>query len=213
MHLTCYSGIVVNSKLGRVSDYTKCELTYEKDKLIALSGIAERVERCPDSSYLAGLWKDDEDSLFYYMFWQSMPRYSGSVREDCKRPLTYRAPSWSWASVEGNIIWYHPEETMKWTAKIPEVDVVLADHWSTFGEVTSGSLVLSGCFLKARFSGIWPTWHGHYFARKGFEFPFGGDLMLIQNRHQSTASVLLSCATSIFKIYNYAKSTQKVHFK
>jgi hypothetical protein len=158
-----------------ISGYTQCELTFETDKLVALSGIAERMQRCTGLSYVAGLW---EESLLYYMFWQSKPRYSGYVQENCKRPLTYRAPSWSWASVEGNITWFHPGQSMKWTAKILHVEVVLVDHQSLFGQVSGGSLCVSGCLQKARYSGNRPSWRGHFFAGKGFEFPSRGDLTI-----------------------------------
>lgn len=42
-----------------VQEYTERSLTYQKDKLIALAGIAEELSRVWKDTYLAGLWKRD----------------------------------------------------------------------------------------------------------------------------------------------------------
>ena len=43
--------------------YSSSHLTYPKDKLLALSGIAERVQRHIGGEYLAGLWKDTPEAF------------------------------------------------------------------------------------------------------------------------------------------------------
>ncbi|KAF2247298.1 HET-domain-containing protein [Trematosphaeria pertusa] len=42
---------------GIVEMYTKCNLTYTTDKLVALSGIAKLMEQALDDEYCAGLWR------------------------------------------------------------------------------------------------------------------------------------------------------------
>ncbi|KAF8857250.1 hypothetical protein BDZ45DRAFT_564472, partial [Acephala macrosclerotiorum] len=77
---------------GIVSLYSECQLTMEKDKLVALSGVAKTIrKRHLDGQYLAGSWSDDLGSQLWW---------STTVRTRT-RPQAYRAPSWSWASIDG----------------------------------------------------------------------------------------------------------------
>ena len=77
-----------------VSAYTKCGLTKEKDKLIAISGIADCFEEKMKDDYLAGLWRS---VLPYQLLWRVEDPAS------TRRPEEYRAPSWSWAAIEGEV--------------------------------------------------------------------------------------------------------------
>lgn len=77
-----------------VKNYTKRQLTYERDKLPAFSGLAGVVQALTKDRYLAGLW---ESNLIDGLLWKVDP--SGSA----KYPRKYRAPSWSWASIDGEI--------------------------------------------------------------------------------------------------------------
>ena len=82
-----------------VQAYTSCDLSEPGDKLIAISGIAKRFRSMLNDAYLAGLWLR---VLPTQLLWHV---------DDCKkanglparRPTSYRAPSWSWASVDGKV--------------------------------------------------------------------------------------------------------------
>jgi hypothetical protein len=74
--------------------YSYRELTFPSDKLPAISGIASNFAAKSHSKYLAGLW---QDNLVHDLFWQSS--------NAATRPPEYRAPSWSWASLDGRILW------------------------------------------------------------------------------------------------------------
>lgn len=76
-------------------DYTGRYLTFPTDKLPAIAGIAAMYGTIfgADCEYLAGLW---ETFLKSELLWS--PK-----RSDISRPLVPRAPSWSWASVDGEI--------------------------------------------------------------------------------------------------------------
>jgi hypothetical protein len=76
-----------------IEEYSKLNLTRETDRLPALSGIAAFRE---GSNYLAGIWTDH---LPGSLCWTTEPSMLSPVR----RPHKYRAPSFSWASVEGAI--------------------------------------------------------------------------------------------------------------
>ncbi|KAI1081288.1 hypothetical protein F5B20DRAFT_537639 [Whalleya microplaca] len=62
------------------------------DKLVAISGIAKSYQSVFRSDYVAGLWKSN---LCQNLCWYS--------RNNLERISTYRAPSWSWASVDGGV--------------------------------------------------------------------------------------------------------------
>jgi hypothetical protein len=77
-----------------VHSYTLGSLTVNSDKLIALAGVAQKLQPLLHSEYLAGLWRE---YLEYQLLW-----HVGNYKEPV-RPEPYRAPSWSWASVNGHI--------------------------------------------------------------------------------------------------------------
>ena len=73
-----------------VSRYGSRKLTFPSDKLPAMSGIAREYSEMLEDFYVAGLWRR---SMLGGLAWQS----GGG----CKAVTDYRAPSWSWASVDG----------------------------------------------------------------------------------------------------------------
>ncbi|KAL8738938.1 MAG: hypothetical protein Q9181_000350 [Wetmoreana brouardii] len=76
-------------------------LTYAKDKLIALSGIAhDHQEKRVGDKYAAGLWESDMPSA---LLWRTLDLPYQNY--PCQRPSNYRAPSWSWASVDGHVLY------------------------------------------------------------------------------------------------------------
>ncbi|KAL8853687.1 MAG: hypothetical protein Q9221_001498 [Calogaya cf. arnoldii] len=77
-----------------VEKYADSHLTKERDRLIAISAIAREIKPMLQCPYLAGHWEKD---LVTQLCWSINPdRFYRAYR-----PTTYRAPSWSWASVEG----------------------------------------------------------------------------------------------------------------
>lgn len=80
-----------------ISDYSGRKLTNLNDKLIAISAVAKEFERVMNDEYLAGLWRSRFAAC---LNWE----WIGSVYKEGQLP-EYRAPSWSWASVEGEV-WF-----------------------------------------------------------------------------------------------------------
>jgi hypothetical protein len=83
-----------------VERYSKTVLTKEKDKLIALSGIAQMMASQIRGRYIAGMW---EKYLASQLLWRVDPKYeNGCFTYPSKRhkPESYRAPSFSWAAVD-----------------------------------------------------------------------------------------------------------------
>lgn len=85
-----------------IEDYTLRGLTKSSDKLPAVAGVAD--ENQPhNGQYLAGLWSNQFPAA---LMWQSMDPYA-------RRHEAYRAPSWSWASIKGQISYV---SVLVWTA-------------------------------------------------------------------------------------------------
>lgn len=89
-----------------VNDYSVKFLTLDADKLIALAGLSGRFreearKRRSDVDYIAGLWSGPHlvSGLLWYVAKSDTSKRVGP-------PFgigDYRAPSWSWASVNGTI--------------------------------------------------------------------------------------------------------------
>lgn len=75
-----------------VTLYTLGKLTFSEDKLVAISGIARAVQQDTHDQYLAGLWRKDIEFQLCWCATRRRPQY-----------MNYRAPSWSWASVDGMV--------------------------------------------------------------------------------------------------------------
>jgi hypothetical protein len=74
-------------------DYSRRKLTYQTDKLPALSGIARHFgSRCQDDTYVAGVWLSQ---LPCTLFWNVPTREQPQARPP---PTESGAPSWSWMS-------------------------------------------------------------------------------------------------------------------
>ena len=103
-----------------VTDYCHKCLTNPSDKLPAIGGLAKKFHLFhPEDEYLAGLWKESilHDLLWVHKNYDTPSNYS----ERCK-PQSYRAPSWSWASVDGGVRWMFSEAAGK------SVHARLLDH-------------------------------------------------------------------------------------
>jgi len=118
--------------------YSKCLLTEERDKLIAIGGIAKHFSQYWDwGNYVAGLWSK---YIINQMLWETVSP-SKSVR-----PQRYRAPSWSWASIDGEVCMLYrvqfdsTEETM---VEVKEVQIEYATD-TPYGGVLSAKLYISG---------------------------------------------------------------------
>lgn len=77
-----------------VAEYSRLDLTLEKDKFPAISAVAVQIQQIrPKANYLAGLWSD---SLVRDLLWRTLDSARG-------RPASQIAPSWSWASVKSGV--------------------------------------------------------------------------------------------------------------
>ncbi|KAK4494316.1 hypothetical protein PRZ48_014614 [Zasmidium cellare] len=81
-----------------VERYSTTGLSHESDKLIALAGIAQLMANRIRGRYVAGMW---EKYLASQLTWRVRTAYeNGRLLYPSRRPKTYRAPTFSWASVD-----------------------------------------------------------------------------------------------------------------
>ncbi|KAF4998537.1 hypothetical protein FDECE_11755 [Fusarium decemcellulare] len=79
-----------------VEEYTKMDLTFESDRLIAIQGLANLLQHQRTDTYLAGMWTADlPDSLL----WKVSDNH---CRANSNRERPY-LPSWTWANLKGPI--------------------------------------------------------------------------------------------------------------
>jgi hypothetical protein len=117
--------------LELVQTYSQLKLTYNTDRLPALSGIAYLVAAKTKDTYIAGLWKKDIAVGLLWYVWPCQPASSD-----------YIAPSWSWASVAS--AWtLHSKRRHFVDLKIIDVHAE-ASTSNPYGEISAASLVVSG---------------------------------------------------------------------
>ena len=141
-HSTASGPLSYYSWYGMVSSFTKRLLTYDTDKLPALSGLATEVAKFQTGTYYAGLWWEDMASG---MLW-----FRGRAAE-LNKPSEYLAPSWSWVSLNGWTLIYEdqPAKTALPNVLFRECRLEYkSDDDDPYGAITSGWLDLSAPVVK-----------------------------------------------------------------
>lgn len=118
--------------------YTNGAITKEGDKLVALSGIAQSMHGLPRCEYLAGLWSTGFPS---HLLWRT---------DEATRPESYIAPSWSWASVKGQVSFIDPKKCMAAYVTVLQHEII-PNPGQKFGQVSSGYIRLRGPLTQAGF--------------------------------------------------------------
>lgn len=137
---------IYNLWYSAVDEYTTRQLTFSSDKLPAMAGIASRIQTITHDDYLAGHWRREmERSLFW----------AACTMHPCDHParaLKYRAPSWSWASIDGRIYSHFPNlasgEVVPPPVQIIEASTQI-DGKNPFGSVSDAKLIIKVCCIKA----------------------------------------------------------------
>jgi hypothetical protein len=80
-----------------VEKYTKCGMTKPTDKLVAFNGIVQAIVKNRGGRCVAGVW---EQNLAFDLCWF---RFDEMEELFPISETSFRAPSWSWASVDGPI--------------------------------------------------------------------------------------------------------------
>ncbi|KAF5529871.1 tol [Fusarium mexicanum] len=171
-----------------LQEYMSRSLTFESDRLVAFAGIASFYQshaKIKPNSYLAGIWRH---VLLQDLLWTI------SEGRKVSPPQNYRAPSWSWASVEPapdtkkkfligskeiNIKLSETEQPWVCTATVIEASVERMG--SEFGSVSGGYIVLQGPLIKGRLSMNMIDLSNRLTEEQALEFVPGGKLRFVQN--------------------------------
>jgi Heterokaryon incompatibility protein (HET) len=120
-----------------VHEYSLLQLTNSRDKLPALSGLAKEFEQVLGKfkyQYLAGLWHIDDENTYVNGMLPSMLWAKLHTDPLSKRPVSWRSPTWSWASVDGGI-------SYQWDRRLKRLDAVnfISNLHAQTGPVTGDS--------------------------------------------------------------------------
>ncbi|APA07448.1 hypothetical protein sscle_03g022180 [Sclerotinia sclerotiorum 1980 UF-70] len=140
-----------------VSEYSRRTLSNSHDKLDALSGVAQQLAEVNPREYVAGIWTPDIFELRGLLWVQKSVAPAVRDRESGKIQKRRYCPSWSWASVEGEIHYHnwHDWEDDSWEseshqvinkAKVESLRFCLSREEHPYGDVLKGGLVLRGQF-------------------------------------------------------------------
>ena len=117
-------------------------MTKPEDKLVAISGLAREVQEFTKDLYCAGLWRKD---LTRQLVWRMQ-------KPQIYRQKEYRAPTWSWASVDGRVI-FLANGSYQITSEVTILSVRalgLNSKPYPFGQVSYGYLRLRGTLKAAQ---------------------------------------------------------------
>ncbi|KAH7045349.1 heterokaryon incompatibility protein-domain-containing protein [Macrophomina phaseolina] len=122
--------------------YSNTGLTLPRDKLPAISAVAKEIhghlrEAGGEVEYLAGLWSQ---CFAQQLLWLS---------ERNKRPPSYRAPTWSWASIDGFVKPAKPLESLEKNV----IAEILQTHITPAGDDPFQEII--GAYMKVR-CWLWP---------------------------------------------------------
>ncbi|THV43742.1 hypothetical protein BGAL_0975g00010 [Botrytis galanthina] len=128
--------------------YSECRLTYQTDKLIAISAIARRFETYFNNDYIASMWRQSlENDLVWYV---------ASPKREPSQPAVYVAPSWSWASTNSRVLMpggstvggWPPTESDECFASVEDVQFDYTFNENHHGSLRGGRLRLRGTLQR-----------------------------------------------------------------
>lgn len=132
-----------------VAEYTHRQLTREDDKLPALAGLAKIIHAETRSAYLAAHWRS---SILETLCWKvdvyepdhmcSDPEHDKLLppptKSTVRYPTSYRAPSWSWASIDGSIRFPSYGGQRRCMEQVVDWGEVISNGSDPFGRIKPG---------------------------------------------------------------------------
>ena len=150
--------------LSVIEDFSRRRLTKGTDKLPAMAGVARVLAQETGDTYLAGLWMQHiHEDLCWRVYAQeenfdrdesgiAKRPVLGQIIGPVSRPVEYRAPSWSWASLDAPVK-YIPLSYANLVSHVTKVEVVPQGQ-DIYSKVSSGNLEISVCQQHVPFSNI-----------------------------------------------------------
>jgi hypothetical protein len=147
-----------------LQEFGQRNLTFKRDALPAMSGLAKYFSLCNSDVYLASIWSNDlSHGLAWVRQWKSSglytrDRYKYNIKKMASSPKSIDecyAPSWSWASIHNKFestTW----RTSELSTELPVVRLESVDvaplYSDVYGQLRRARIELSGygCRLRAR---------------------------------------------------------------
>ena len=125
-----------------IANYSKREMTYESDKLDAISAIARTAQALLEQrdEYVLGLWRKQLDLGILWVV-----SGHGQVWDPSEIPEA-RRPSWSWISAHGPLTNIHNVSTQRLVTLVPHVKYVNENN--PFGDASFAELEATGIIAK-----------------------------------------------------------------
>ena len=133
-----------------VMAFTERQLSIDDDRLTALSGVTRQFRRLIRNAsggirdqYLTGLWSGDLARGLLWTVEDDWLRQSRDSEVVYRRPRSWRAPSWSWAAVEGPVN-YDPLARLHSLIDLVEAEILPKTVHDDTGQVASAKLIVAG---------------------------------------------------------------------
>lgn len=139
-----------------VEMYSRRDLSHGNDKLPAISGIAAKIQKATSSKYIAGIW---EANLAFDLLWST----STTTDAHYFSLEQYRAPSFSWASLDIPVAFASPNSNDN-EAPVPIISLVSSSVSITglnpLGTLSEATIqvqgpVIHGTLLSTQRQGLW----------------------------------------------------------
>lgn len=138
-----------------VNEYSRRTLSNSHDKLDALSAIAQQLAEANSSEYVAGIWTPDIFELRGLLWVQKSVASAVRDKESGEIQERHYCPSWSWASVGGEIGYYNWSNwgSDSWQnlgrelinkARVEDLSFRLSSEEHPYGDVLKGVVKLRG---------------------------------------------------------------------
>ncbi|OHE99076.1 heterokaryon incompatibility protein [Colletotrichum orchidophilum] len=138
--------------------FSERSISFDADRLPALSGMAKQFRMMHEevygkqgqqhqqqqqqqqqrSRYIAGLWEGD---FATQLLWTADDDYWRNPETVSRRPGKWRAPSWSWAAIEGPIM-FHPMSHFKGDLEVLDVQVEPLMAEDIYGQVCEDAKIV-----------------------------------------------------------------------
>ncbi|KAF4340130.1 hypothetical protein FBEOM_5991 [Fusarium beomiforme] len=191
-----------------IENYSKRDLTQPSDKLPAISAIAAIVQRKIGSDYVAGLWSDN---IHLDLLWR---RPSASRIQAANS--SYIAPSFSWASITGEVD-YLCFRNGKWpyekAATALQVNAVTGPD-APLGRVTGSKMIINGPMVMGYLDSRGPyDWYGVRLGRSRLWFSADTNLSTIKSDGANGTEVSVCRRSRKYKGRDVAEELKRLNQK
>ncbi|RSL81492.1 hypothetical protein CEP51_005797 [Fusarium floridanum] len=134
--------LLTDQWMDQMSQYSSRSLTFQHDKLNAIAGVASRFAKAsglPSTEYIVGLWRP---MLISGLLWYTVGHEAQKENE------IWVAPSWSWASVQGQVGWARSVRECDAATRVLSTKIQVTNQSLPFGAVENGRIILKGCLTQ-----------------------------------------------------------------